>query len=163
LEAVGNAVEIDVSTAWSVANAEFVPSAFADEDGEADRGSRGITVGYRTAFRHMHMPAQGVVIGQLRMDGVLDEQRVEHVGRVLLVARDRGREDGPEIAAELTHEPEIAGCDAPEKVRTDGEQLPEGVQVTQGVLAGILRVDELDHQIRVRGEVHVSLLAEYRY
>jgi hypothetical protein len=40
----------------------------------------------------------------------------------------------------------------------DGEQIPESIQVTQGVLGGILGVDELDHQIRVRGEVHVSLL-----
>jgi hypothetical protein len=71
---VGNGVEIDVSTARPIANAEFVPSAFTDEDGESDRRARGVTVGYRTAFCHMHVPPGVVVIGQLRMDGMLDEQ-----------------------------------------------------------------------------------------
>jgi hypothetical protein len=105
LGAVGNAVEINVSTARSVANAECVPSAFTDEDGESDGSARGVTVGYRTAFCHMHVPPGVVVIGQLRMDGMLDEQRVEYLGRMLLVACHGGGEDGPEIVPELTHEP----------------------------------------------------------
>ena len=74
------------------------------------------------------MPVPAVVPGELRMHRMVDEQGVEAVGGVgLVAARGRG-EDGAQLRAQLAHGVEVAVRGPPPEVRPVREQGPQAFE-----------------------------------
>src|SRR5207244_2949509 len=86
--------------AGRLADAEPVDAHVGEPDGQAHHGAGRVLVRDRTALGVVHVPGLAVVPGQLRVDRVLDEQRVEPRGGVLAVALRAGDEEGTELTAQ---------------------------------------------------------------
>src|SRR6185437_7906541 len=129
----GAGVDENARAARRLADAEPVDAHVAEPDGHAHRGDGRVRVRDRTALGVVHVPGLAVVPGQLWVDRVLDQQRVEPGGGVLAVALRAGDEEGAELTAQAPQRVEVVAGHAAAEVLAVGDQGAQPVQVGEPV------------------------------
>ena len=98
-----------------------------------------------------------VVPGDLRADRELQQQRVEQVDRERLVAAVGRLEDRAQPGPDRAEAGHVGVRGAPGRLRVGAEQLADGLDRGQGVLAAgrLLGVDQAHGVVRVIGQFHL--------
>src|SRR6476660_1243926 len=158
----GAGVDENARAVRRLADAEPADAHVGEPDGQAHHGAGRVLVRDRTALGVVHVPGLVVVPGQLRVDRVLDEQRVEPGGGVLAVALRAGDEEGAELTAQAPQRVEVVAGHAGTQVLAVGDQGTQPVQVGEPVTVlapGTGRVHEPYREFSVGVEIHSRSLA----
>src|SRR3954447_18518280 len=153
----GAGVDEDALAAGRLADAEPVDPQVGDPDGQSHHGARRVLVRDRAALGVVHVPGLAVVAGQLRVNGVLDQQRVQPRGGVLAVAVAAGHEEGAELGPKSPQRVEVVAGHAGVEVLAVSDQRAQPVQVGEPVTVlapGTGRVPQPYREFSVGVEVH---------
>src|SRR6516165_450944 len=107
----GAGVDEHALAAGRLADAEALDAHVGEPDGEAHHGAGRVLVRDRAALGVVHVPGLAVVPGQLRVDRVLDQQRVEPADGVLAVTLGTGDEERAELTAQPPQRVEVVAGD----------------------------------------------------
>jgi len=150
-------VDEHAQAAGRLADAEPVDADVAEPDGQAHHRPGGVLVRDRTALGVMHVPWLVVVPGELRVDRMLHEQRVECGGGVFAVTLGTRDEEGAELSTKSPQGVEIIAGTADVEVLPVDDQSAQPVQAGEPVTVfapGTSRVDEPYREFSVGVEVH---------
>src|SRR5689334_3736070 len=150
---VGGGVHEDVGAAAGVADPEPGGAQVADQRREPHERLRDQQLGdRRVPVGHVHVPAAGLVPGDVRRDRVLGQQRVEQVHDRVLVAVVGGLEHRAELLDEAAQRPGVPIRD----LRVQPLPLVEEVDQVLGV--GQVGVHQPRRPLRVTNKVHLYIL-----
>src|ERR1700742_479124 len=119
--------------AGRLADPETVDADVGEPDGQAHHGPGRVFVRHGAALGVVHVPGLAVVPRQLGMDRVLDQQVIEHRGRVLAVAQGARLEEGAELGPQVPQRIQVVAGHAGVEVLPVGDQGPQPVQVREPV------------------------------